>query len=118
MASRAAYLAGFDATATVEAGRLFGIPLSGTMAHSYIEAHDSEEDALWNFLLSRPAGTTLLIDTYDTERAARRVAALAQRAHSVRGAGPVQAVRIDSGNLSEHAKVVRQILDSHGCKDV
>jgi nicotinate phosphoribosyltransferase len=73
---------------------------------------------LWNFLLSRPAGTTLLIDTYDTERAARRVAALAQKAHTVNGAGRVQAVRIDSGNLSEHAKVVRQILDAHGCTDV
>src|SRR5262249_12661123 len=62
-AARAAYLAGFHGTATVEAGRQFGIPLSGTMAHSFIEGHDSEADAFRNFVKIRPSGTTLLIDT-------------------------------------------------------
>jgi nicotinate phosphoribosyltransferase len=60
----------------------------------------------------------LLIDTYDTERAARRVAALGKKALTVPGAGRVQAVRIDSGDLSAHAKVVRQILDANGCSEV
>jgi nicotinate phosphoribosyltransferase len=77
-AARATYLAGFDATATVEAGRRFGIPLSGTVAHSFIQAHDREEDAFRRFLMVTPGPATLLIDTYETERGARRAVALAQ----------------------------------------
>jgi nicotinate phosphoribosyltransferase len=86
-AARAAYLAGFDATATVEAGRQFGIPLSGTMAHSFIQAHDSEEQALRNFVAVRGRRTAVLIDTYDTERAAHRVAKLAREFKGIPGAG-------------------------------
>ena len=82
LAARATWLAGFEGTATVEAGRLFGIPLSGTLAHSYIEAHAREEDAFEHFVLDRPGAATLLIDTYDTRRGARRVAALARRLRS------------------------------------
>ncbi|HEY1873576.1 MAG TPA: nicotinate phosphoribosyltransferase, partial [Steroidobacteraceae bacterium] len=77
-AARAAYLAGFDATATVEAGRRFGIPLSGTLAHSFIEAHDREEQAFRSFVLTSPEPTTLLIDTYDSARGLQRVIALAR----------------------------------------
>jgi nicotinate phosphoribosyltransferase len=117
LASRAAWIAGFDATATVEAGRAFGIPLSGTMAHSFVEAHDHELDALRNFLRVRGGGTTLLIDTYDTERAAHRVAQLARESRA--SAGPrIGAVRIDSGDLAAQAFAVRRILDEHGCRDI
>ena len=78
-AARAAYLAGFNATATVEAGRRFGIPLSGTMAHSFVEAHEHEVDAFRNFVMHGPgADATVLIDTYDTQRGARRVGLLVQ----------------------------------------
>jgi len=118
LAARAAYLAGFDATATVEAGRRFSIPLSGTMAHSYIEAHDHEEQALRNFLSVRPGGTTMLVDTYDTERAARRVVGLAHEREAKTRRGHIQGVRIDSGDLLAQAQAVRQIFDSAGCRDL
>ncbi len=116
LAARAAYIAGFDATATVEAGRAFGIPLSGTMAHSFIEAHASEPEAFENFLRWHPGAGTLLIDTYDTARGAERVVELVR----VRppGAGFVQAVRIDSGDLAAGARSVRAILDRGGCPQV
>ena len=74
-AARAAYLAGFDATATVVAGQRFGIPLSGTLAHSFIEAHDSEQAAFRNFVRSRREPTMLLVDTYDTHRALSELSA-------------------------------------------
>ena len=115
-AARAAYLAGFHATATVEAGLRFGIPLSGTMAHSFIEAHDSEKEAFRHFARIRPAGTTLLIDTYDSERAAQRVVELA---HELKGDGKtIDAVRIDSGDLAVQAIAVRRILDAGGCQNI
>jgi nicotinate phosphoribosyltransferase len=117
-AARAAFLAGFDATATVEAGRQFGIPLSGTMAHSFIEAHDGEVDAFRNFLEVRRRRSALLIDTYDTERAAHRVAELSRELRAKRAPGGVQGVRIDSGDLSAQAFAVRRILDAQGCHDV
>jgi nicotinate phosphoribosyltransferase len=117
-ASRAAFLAGFDATATVEAGRRFGIPLSGTLAHSFIEAHDREEDALRNFIAARGRRTALLIDTYDTERAARRVVELAHELARSGAAGQLQGVRIDSGDLAAQARTVRRILDGAQCEAV
>lgn len=117
-AARAAYLAGFDATATVEAGRRFGIPLSGTMAHSYIEAHADESEAFRRFVETSREPTTLLIDTYDVERATHRVAALVHE-RRVRGLGAgVSAVRIDSGDLAREARAVRGILDAAGCEAV
>jgi nicotinate phosphoribosyltransferase len=119
LAARAAYLAGFDGTATVEAGRRFGIPLSGTLAHSYIEAHELEEQAFEHFVMDRPGAATLLIDTYDTQRAARRVAALARKlkAQGISGHS-IQSVRIDSGDLAAEARAVRSILDREGCQDI
>ena len=115
-AARAAYLAGFDATATVEAGRAFGVPLAGTLAHSFIEAHDLESDAFRNFTLTGPAGTTLLLDTYDTERATRRVIALARELRSTRH--QILALRIDSGDLEAQARVVRSLLDAAGHSEI
>jgi nicotinate phosphoribosyltransferase len=117
-AARAAYIAGFHATATVEAGQRFGIPLSGTMAHSFIEAQASEEQAFRNFAATYPGAATLLIDTYDTERAARRVADLAHRLRKSGSAPHIRAVRIDSGDLALECRAVRRILDSLGCQDI
>jgi nicotinate phosphoribosyltransferase len=117
-AARAAYLAGFDATATVEAGRQFGIPLSGTMAHSFIQAHDDERQAFENFVAVRGRATALLIDTYDTVRGARRAADLARALETADAPGRVQAVRIDSGDLSRQAHEVRRLLDAEACADV
>lgn len=116
LAARASYLAGFAGTATVEAEREFGIRSYGTMAHSFIEAHDSEAAAFVDFAEARPEGLTLLIDTYDTEAAARTVVRLAPR---LEAAGvPVLAVRIDSGDLTALATRVRQVLDEGGLRSV
>jgi nicotinate phosphoribosyltransferase len=117
-AARAAYLAGFDATATVEAGKRFGIALSGTVAHSFIEAHDREDVAFRNFVMSQRSTTSLPIDTYDTERAAHRVAHLARELKGRADVGRIGAVRIDSGDLAAQAWIVRAILDEHGCQDI
>jgi nicotinate phosphoribosyltransferase len=116
MAARASYIAGFAGTATVLAEKVFGIPSYGTMAHSFIQIHDDESTAFEHFAGARPDNLTLLIDTYDTEAAARKVVALAPRLRA-RGIS-IRAVRIDSGDLIEHSKRVRQILDDGGLKEV
>ncbi len=116
LAARASYIAGFAGTATVLAGRQFGIPLFGTMAHSYIQMHDDEAEAFENFARARPKNLTLLIDTYDTEAAAKKVVAVARR---LAAAGiSIAAVRIDSGDLVELSKKVRRILDDGGLSAV
>ncbi|MDD5034560.1 MAG: nicotinate phosphoribosyltransferase [Methylococcaceae bacterium] len=112
LAARASYIAGFTGTATVLAGMQFGIPLFGTMAHSFVQAHDDETLAFEHFAHAQPDNVVLLIDTYDTEAAARKVVALAPRLE--RDGIRVKGVRIDSGNLAEHARRVRQILDAGG----
>jgi nicotinate phosphoribosyltransferase len=116
MAARASYLAGFAGTATVLAGEKFGIPLYGTMAHSFIEAFDDEAAAFEAFARARPEGLTLLLDTYDTEAAARKVVALAPK---LKASGiTIRSVRLDSGDLAALAKRVRQILDQGGLAEV
>lgn len=112
LAARAAYLAGFGGTATVLAGMRFDIPLFGTMAHSLIQAHDREEDAFEHFAAAQPGNVVLLLDTYDTEAAARKLIPLAARLQA-RGIA-IKGVRIDSGDLAEHARRVRRILDDGG----
>lgn len=116
LAARAAYIAGFAGTATVEAGRHFGIPIVGTMAHSFVQAHDDEETAFAHFARVRPQELTLLIDTYDTERGAAIVASLAPRL-AAEGI-TVGAVRIDSGDHAAHARAVRAILDEAGLASI
>jgi nicotinate phosphoribosyltransferase len=97
LAARAAYLAGLTGSATVAAGRDFGIPIFGTMAHAFIQAHDDELDAFEHF-------------------AAAKVVHLATR---LRGRGIlVKGVRIDSGDLEDQARQVRRILDAGGLKHV
>lgn len=116
MAARAAYVAGFDGTATTLAGALWDIPLSGTMAHSFVQAFDDETAAFEAFARARPGGVTFLIDTYDTEEAARKIVGFAPR---LRAAGvEIQSVRLDSGDLVALSKSVRAILDEGGLKDV
>src|SRR6266851_3816167 len=116
LAARANYIAGFAGTATVLADKQFGIPIFGTMAHSFIEVHDDESVAFENFARARRENLTLLIDTYDTEAAARKVVALAPK---LEAAGiTVRAVRIDSGDLAALSKKVRRILDDGGLADV
>jgi nicotinate phosphoribosyltransferase len=112
LAARASYIAGFAGTATVAAERRFGIPTFGTMAHSYIEAHDDESTAFENFARARPHNLTLLLDTYDTEAAAKKVVVLAPRL-AARGI-TIRSVRLDSGDLVALSNSVRRILDAGG----
>jgi nicotinate phosphoribosyltransferase len=112
LAARASYLAGFAGTATVLAEPRFGIPVSGTMAHSFVQAHDSEAVAFEHFARSRPENLVLILDTYDTEAAARKVVHLAARLKE--SAIEVHGVRLDSGDLIDHARKVRRILDEGG----
>ena len=108
LSARASYLAGFAGTSAVEAARRFAVPVFGTMAHSFVQAHDDESTAFADFARAQPQNTTLLIDTYDTARAAHKVVALARSGVAVQG------VRIDSGDLGAHAREVRRILDQGG----
>jgi nicotinate phosphoribosyltransferase len=116
MAARASYIAGFAGTATMLAEKLYGIPTYGTMAHSFIQAFGSETSAFEAFAQSRPANLTLLIDTYDTEAAARKIVALAPQLRA-RGV-TVRGVRLDSGDMTALSKSVRRILDDGGLRDV
>src|SRR6266852_9105605 len=116
LAARAGFRVGFSGTATVQAGALFGIPVYGTVAHSFIQAHEDEMEAFEHFALAQPNQVVLLLDTYDTEAAARKVVALAPRLQK-RGIA-IQGVRLDSGNLADHARRVRRILNDGGLPDV
>lgn len=115
MAARAAYIAGFAGSATVLADKAFGVPSYGTMAHSFIESFDGESAAFEAFARARPDNLVLLIDTYDTEAAARKLVALAPRLKEMGIA--LRAVRIDSGDLVALAKSVRMILDAGRLKE-
>lgn len=111
-AARAAYLAGFTGTATAEAARRFGVPVFGTMAHSFVQSHASEAAAFEAFARARPKRPTLLVDTYDTEAAVVKVLELAPRL--AREGITIGGVRIDSGDLGAHARAVRALLDQGG----
>lgn len=116
LSARASFIAGFNATSNVLAGMQWGIPLSGTMAHSLIQAHEYELVAFEHFARSHPQATTLLIDTYDTEATATAVLPLV---HKLEAEGiHIQAVRIDSGDLGDHARKVRAILDAGGAPHI
>ncbi len=112
LAARAAYLAGFGGTATVLAGKQYDIPIFGSMAHSFVQAHSTESAAFEAFAHAQPNNVVFLIDTYDTEAAAQKVVELAPRLKAEGIA--IKGVRLDSGNLGDHARKVRKILDEGG----
>ena len=111
-AARASWIAGFDATATAEAARRHGIPVAGTMAHSFVQAHATEEAAFAAFARAHPHAATYLVDTYDTEAAVARLVAIAPAL--ARAGVTIGGVRLDSGDLAAHARAVRGILDAGG----
>jgi nicotinate phosphoribosyltransferase len=115
-AARAAYLAGFAATSNVSAGERYGIPVSGTVAHSYIESFPSELDAFRAFARTYPGDPILLIDTYDTLRGAEHAIIVAREL--AQEGRLVRAVRLDSGDLAELSRAVREILDRAGFRDI
>ena len=115
LAARASYLAGFAGTSNVLAGARFGMPTYGTMAHAFVQAHHDEAEAFLHIAQAQPRNVVLLIDTYDTEAAAEKVVALAT---SLKNQGiSIHGVRLDSGDLADHAQKVRLILDRGGLTD-
>jgi nicotinate phosphoribosyltransferase len=107
LAARAAYIGGCDATSNVLAGWLFGIPIAGTQAHSWVMSFEEEEEAFRAYHEVFPKHTVLLLDTYDTLAAARKATAF----------GPaLRGVRLDSGNLLALSRRVRRILDDAGMR--
>ena len=116
VAARSSYLAGFVGTSNVLAGCRYQIPLYGTMAHSYIMAHERERDAFAHFVELFPRLSTLLVDTYDTVRGIENAAIVAG---DLREKGfKLQAVRLDSGDLADLSIKARRILDRNGLRDV
>jgi nicotinate phosphoribosyltransferase len=114
--ARAAYVGGADGTSNTLAGKAYGMPVRGTMAHSYVMRFDDEAEAFRTFARDFPDNATLLIDTYDTEEGARRAVAVAKE---LAGEGVrLRGVRLDSGDLGALAKSVRAILDEGGQEHV
>ena len=115
--ARASYIGGAAGTATVLAGQMFGIPVSGTMAHSWVMYYKDEYDAFKNYAVNYPDNTVLLVDTYDTIQSgipnAIRVAheILEPKGKRLKG------IRIDSGDLAYQSSKVRKMLDQEGLTD-
>ena len=107
-AARAAYIAGFDSSSIVEAGRRFGVPLSGTMAHSWVMAFPDELSAFRAYADVFGEAAVFILDTYDALAAARMIVSSGLRP---------KAVRIDSGDMIDTSRQVRRIFDDHGLRD-
>jgi nicotinate phosphoribosyltransferase len=114
--ARATWMVGFAATSNVQAGAMLGIPLSGTVAHAFIEVLSSERAALSAWARTAGDPVTLLVDTYDTLHGVRQAIAIAQelRAHG----RDVAALRLDSGDLDALSRDARRILDDAGLREV
>jgi nicotinate phosphoribosyltransferase len=110
--ARASYLAGFLGTSNVLAGKVYGMPIFGTMAHSYITSFPQEIEAFRVFARNFPASTTLLIDTYDNISGAHHAVTVAKEMEA-RGQR-LEFVRLDSGDMADISKQVRRILDEQG----
>lgn len=115
-AARAAYIAGCTSTSNVLAGMLYGIPVTGTMAHSYVMSFSDELEAFRAFVRDFPNNAVLLIDTYDTMQGVANAITVA-REMAVSG-GRLRAVRIDSGDLLTQSRAVRAALDAAGVREV
>ncbi len=113
-AARAFYIAGVDATSNVYAGKRYGIPVTGTMAHSYIQAHEDEFEAFSSYVSFYP-NTVLLVDTYDPLKGTENVINLYKK---LKENFQVSGIRIDSGDLGEFSFKLRKILDEAGLKRV
>ena len=114
-AARASFIGGFIGSSNMLAGRQYGIPVYGTMAHSFITSFDEERDAFRAFVRTFPENSILLVDTYDTLTGAKKAAEvgkeMAARGQKLKG------VRLDSGDMAQLSRKVRKILDDEGLSD-
>ena len=115
--AKASYIAGANSTATTLAGKLFGIPVSGTMAHSWVMSFDSEYDAFLEYARVYPENTVLLIDTYNVIKSGVVNAIKVAKDYLIPNGHRLKGVRIDSGDLAYLSKKVRAILDKNGLED-
>ncbi len=115
--ARAAYIGGVGGSATVLAGQMFGIPISGTMAHSWVMYHDSEFDAFRRYAETYPDDTVLLIDTYDVLKSGAPNAIRCAKEVLEPMGKRLKGVRLDSGDLAYLSKEVRRMLDAAGLQD-
>jgi len=115
-AARACFIAGFASTSNVHAGRALGIPVSGTVAHAFIEAMPDERTAFEAWALTSAGPITLLVDTYDTLNGVRRAAELGR--HLERHDQKLHSIRLDSGDLDALSRVARRVLDDAGLTHV
>jgi nicotinate phosphoribosyltransferase len=110
--ARSSYIAGCQGTSNVLAGLAYGIPVFGTMAHSFVMSYETEIDAFRAFAKTFPANSTLLIDTYDDIAGAEKAATVAKELEEK--GFRLSGVRLDSGDLAEISKKVRKLLDQKG----
>ncbi len=115
-AARAAYIGGCHATSNVLAGRLYGIPISGTHAHSWVMSFENELDAFMSYASSQPDDSVLLVDTYDTLAGVKKAIVVAQ--HLAANGSRLKGIRLDSGDLCQLSIEARALLDEAGCTDV
>lgn len=113
---RSTYIVGFSATSSVLAGKRWGIPISGTMAHSFINAFDNEILAFEAFAKLFPDNSVFLIDTYNTIEGAKNAVSVARKMKK-KGHLPV-GVRLDSGDMADLSKKVRRIFDKAGLSEI
>jgi nicotinate phosphoribosyltransferase len=114
--ARSSYIAGCQGSSNVLAGFCYGIPVFGTMAHSFVMSYEKEIDAFRAFAKTFPNNSTLLIDTYDDIAGAEKAAAVAKELE--KAGHKLSGVRLDSGDLTEISKKVRKLLDEKNLRDV
>lgn len=112
IASRSSYIGGFVGTSNVLAGKAFGIPIYGTMAHSFIMAHDTEEKAFEDFASVYPENTIFLVDTYDSLEGIKNAIKVAKKL-GIR----IKGIRLDSGDVATLSREARKLLDANGFRD-
>lgn len=115
--ARAAYIGGVQATATVSAGRDYNVPVTGTMAHSFVQSFDSEYEAFLAYAKIYPESCTVLLDTYDTLRSGVKNAIKVAKEYLIPNGYRLTGVRVDSGDIAYLSKKIREELDKNGLDD-
>ncbi len=115
--ARAAYIAGCTATACTASGEKYSVPVTGTIAHSYIQLHDTELDAFMSYAEVTPTNCVLLVDTYDTLHSGIPNAIKVAKEYLIPKGYRLKGIRIDSGDLAYLSKKARKMLDAEGLED-